>query len=211
MILRSADASPFGRMVKLAAHVLGRMDGITIEPSDTANPDDTITTQNPLGKIPALITEGRVIYDSRVILDFLDMEAGGGKIIPASGDARVDVNIRCARTTGILDAAILTVYERRYRPEDMVVESVIERQSDKIKRGLGVIATENRPYKNGNMPQVDEIGLACVLDYLDLRKPVNWRDHCPKMEAWITDFAAQVPGYHATLPTGIDPAPWRQQ
>lgn len=211
MILRSADASPFGRMVKLAAYVLGRMDEITIEPSKTADPDDTITSQNPLGKIPALITGGKVIYDSRTILDYLDMEAGGGKIIPASGEARLDVQIRCARVNGMLDAALLVIYERRYRPEDMVVESIIEGQRDKIRRALDVIARENRPYENGAMPQVDEIGLACVLDYLDFRKQLNWRDHCPSMEGWITDFAASVPGYHATLPTGIDPAPWRQQ
>ena len=113
MILRSADASPFGRMVKLAAYVLGRIDDITVEPSETANPEDTITTQNPLGKIPALITGDRVIYDSRVILDFLDMEAGGGKIIPAGGAARIDVLTRCALANGILDAALLVIYERR--------------------------------------------------------------------------------------------------
>ncbi|MGC6484340.1 MAG: glutathione S-transferase family protein [Candidatus Puniceispirillales bacterium] len=211
MILRSADASPFGRMVKLAAHVLGRIDEITVEPSETANPDDTITSQNPLGKIPALIVGNRVIYDSRTILDYLDMEAGGGRIIPASGEDRLDVQIRCARVNGILDAALLVVYERRYRPEEMVVESFVERQRDKIRRGLDVIAAENRPYTHGAMPQVDEIGLACVLDYLDLRQQLDWRDHCPAKESWITDFAAQVPGYHATLPTGINPAPWRER
>ena len=209
MILRSADASPFGRMVKLAAHVLGRIDDITIEPSETANPEDTITTQNPLGKIPALITGDRVIYDSRVILDFLDMEAGGGKIIPAGGAARIDVLTRCALANGILDAALLVIYERRFRPEEMVVESVVERQRDKIRRGLDSLAALHLSYTNGAMPQVDEMGFACVLDYLDFRKQLDWRDHCPQMESWITAFAAAVPGYHATLPTGIDAAPWR--
>ena len=82
MILRSAPASPFGRMVKLAAHVLGLMDQITVEHSDTTDPDDTIRLQNPLGKIPALITDSRVIYDSRVILEYFDHLGGGGTIIP---------------------------------------------------------------------------------------------------------------------------------
>ena len=71
------------------------------------------------------------------------------------------------------------------------------------------MAALNLTYTNGAMPQVDEMGFACVLDYLDFRKQLNWRDHCPQMEGWITAFAAAVPGYHATLPTGIDSAPWR--
>lgn len=209
MILRSADASPFGRMVKLAAHVLGRMEDITIEPSNTADPEDTITSQNPLGKIPALIIGDRVVYDSRVILDLLDMEAGGGRIIPREGMARVDVLTRLARVNGMLDAALLIVYESRFRPAEMVLDSIIEKQKNKIIRAFEVIAAENPVYTNGASPQADELGLACVLDYLDLRKQLDWRDHAPGLADWITAFAGQVPGYHDTLPTGIDPAPWR--
>ena len=209
MILRSADASPFGRMVKLAAHALGCMDQITIDPSNTADPEDTIASQNPLGKIPALIVGDRVIYDSRVILEYLDMEAGGGKIMPSAGMDRVDVLTRLARINGILDAALLVVYETRFRPEEMVVEAVLERQKDKMRRGLETIGAEHPSYGNGAMPMADEIGLACALDYIDLRKQLDWRDYAPGLADWMGSFASQVPGYHATLPTGIDPAPWR--
>ena len=214
MILRSADASPFARMVRIAAHVLGLHDEITIDPFDPADPDDTITSQNPLGKIPALLVERRVIYDSRVILEYLDLESGGGKIIPSSGGARIDVLIRLARASGMLDAALLVVYETRLRPQAMVVEEVMQRQRGKIRRGLESVAAESPSYGNGSMPQVDEIGLAAGLDYLDLRGVLDWRDHAPMLADWMSDFASQVPGYHATLPegiaSGITPAPWRQ-
>ena len=101
---------------------------------------------------------------------------------------------------GILDAAVLVIYERRMRPEDKYVESVVERQRGKIIRGLEVIAEKNPSYNNGAMPDIGEIGLACVLDYLDFRKQVNWRDHAPNLVSWLADFAAAVPGYEDSMP-----------
>lgn len=209
MILRSADASPFGRMVKLAAHALGVMDRITVEACDTGNPDDAIRQQNPLGKIPALITDERVIYDSRVIIEYLDLMAGGGIIIPSAPDARIDCLIRNARINGILDAAILVVYEGRFRPDEKRVESFVEYQRDKIRRALDAIAAEGVQYSNGARPDISEIGLATALDYLDFRHQLNWRDHCPGHADFMQAFADAVPGYRETLPTGIEPAPWR--
>ncbi len=209
MILRSAPASPFGRMVKLAAHVLGLMDQITVEHSDTTDPDDTIRLQNPLGKIPALITDSRVIYDSRVILEYFDHLGGGGTIIPQDPEDRMDCLIRNARNIGIMDAALLVVYEGRYRPDEMRVESFVEHQRDKIRRALDQIATESIEYTNDDMPDISQIGLACVLDYLDFRKPINWRDHCPHHVGFMQSFAAAVPGYRVTLPPGLDPSTLR--
>ena len=85
MILRSSPPSPFGRKVKIAAAILGLADQITIETADPNDANDTLRTQNPLGKIPALIIEdGTVIYDSRVIAEYLNDMAQGEKIIPAS-------------------------------------------------------------------------------------------------------------------------------
>src|SRR4051812_28741890 len=89
MILRSAPPSPFGRKVKLALGILGLESDVTIEKADPTDANDTIRKQNPIGKIPALIAEdGTVIYDSPVILEYLDHRAGGGKIIPREPDAR---------------------------------------------------------------------------------------------------------------------------
>src|ERR1700758_601087 len=105
MILRSALASPFVRKVRCAAAFLGLEGDIKLEPADTADPSDSVRRQNPLGKIPALILDdGTVLYDSRVILEYLDHRAGGGRIVPA-GPARFDALPRQALADGIMDAA----------------------------------------------------------------------------------------------------------
>ena len=200
MQLRSSPSSPFGRKVKMATYILGFDDQVTPVLTDTLDPNDSICEVNPLGKIPALEDDGATYYDSRVIMEYLDAKAGGGKIIPASGPARFEALTRAALMDGILDAAILVIYERRMRPEDKYVESVVERQRGKIIRGLEVIAAENPSYNNGAMPDIGEIGLACVLDYLDFRKQVNWRDHAPNLASWLADFAAAVPGYEDSMP-----------
>ena len=200
MQLRSSPSSPFGRKVKMATYILGFDDQVTPVLTDTLDPNDSICEVNPLGKIPALEDDGATYYDSRVIMEYLDAKAGGGKIIPASGPARFEALTRAALMDGILDAAILVIYERRMRPEDKYVESVVERQRGKIIRGLEVIAAQNPSYGNGAMPDIGEIGLACVLDYLDFRKQVNWRDHAPNLASWLADFAAAVPGYDESMP-----------
>src|SRR3954453_21370277 len=108
MILRSSPPSPFGRKVKLALGILGLENDVTIEKADPPHASDSIRQQNPLGKIPALIVEdGSVLYDSPVILEYLDHRAGGGKIIPKDPKARMAALTLQALCDGILDAGIL--------------------------------------------------------------------------------------------------------
>ena len=204
MILYSAPASPFGRMVKLTASCLGQIDDIEVRATNTGDPDDGIRQINPLGKIPALVvagqggSDGQTIYDSRVIVEYLDVLAGGGRVIPAGGPARFEVLTRMARMVGVLDAAILVVYEARFRPAEMRVESFVDYQRGKIIRVLETVG--DAAYQNGAMPDAGEITLACALDYLDFRQQVNWRDHAPQLQDWLAGFGASVPGYEATLP-----------
>src|SRR5262249_36790999 len=116
MILRTAPASPFGRKVAIAASLLGHDGDITIERADTVNPADSLRRQNPLGKIPALLLEdGTKLFDSRVILEFLDHRAGGGRIIPTEPTARFSALTLQALCDGIMDASLLQVYEGRWR------------------------------------------------------------------------------------------------
>ena len=198
MILYSSPPSPFGRKIKIALSCLGMRDDVTVRVVNTMDPEDDIRGINPLGKIPALDTGDTVIFDSRVILEYLDSQAGGGKILPAGGDARYAVLTMAALADGIMDAAILVVFESRMRPAEMRVESFVTYQRDKIIRGLqGLGMTE---YTNGAMPDMAEIGIACTLDYLDFRKQVEWRDHAPHLQGWLDSFAAAVPGYADTLP-----------
>ena len=196
----TSPSSPFGRKVKIAAHVLGLCDELVEFPINTLDPESGICDVNPLGKIPALEDKGSTLYDSRVIMEYLDSKAGGGKIIPAAGSARFDVLRRAALTDGILDAAVLVVYETRMRPEDKYVDTYVARQREKIIRGLKGVSVTTASYRSGAMPDMGEIGLACVLDYLDFRQQVNWRDHSPSLAGWLDDFAAVVPGYKGSMP-----------
>ena len=136
MILRSSPASPFGRKVRIAISLLGLDNDVTIEAADTGDVNDNVRKQNPLGKIPVVIDEdGTAYYDSRVILEYLDVRAGGGKIVPRDAKARLAALRLQALCDGILDASILTIYETRWRkaetqqepemaPSDQAGESV---------------------------------------------------------------------------------------
>ena len=98
MILRSSPPSPFGRKVRIAISVLGFDGEVTVEPADPTNASDSVRQQNPLGKIPVLIAEdGNAYYDSRVILDYLDDRAGGGKIVPRDRARRGSRRCVCRR------------------------------------------------------------------------------------------------------------------
>lgn len=116
LILRSAGASPFGRKVRIVASVLGFDGRIEVKPADTADPKDSLRTQNPPGKIPALILEnGEVVFDSAVIVEYLDWLAGGGKAIPSAPEARFRTLTLQALGDGICEAAGLQRYERVMR------------------------------------------------------------------------------------------------
>jgi glutathione S-transferase len=197
MILRSSPASPFGRKVRIAAGVLGLADKIDVRETDLNDPADSIRAQNPVGKIPALILDdGEALYDSPVILDYLDHLAGGSRIIPREPKARFAALRMQALCDGILDACILLVYEGRYRPAEMKVQAWVDRQSDKVARGLA--ALEAAPPALTSTPDVGQITLACVLGYRDLRFGGSWRAGHPKLVAWLDKFAGQVPAFAQT-------------
>jgi len=161
MILRSSPASPFGRKVKIAARYLGLWDRITLVPADTSDPSDSLRSQNPLGKIPALLlADGSALYDSRVIVEYLDHLAGGGRILP-QGLARFDVLRRQALADGAMDAALLQVYEVRMRPEEGRSAKWTGLQADKVARALAALDATLQPFD----PALDigQIALACLL------------------------------------------------
>jgi glutathione S-transferase len=197
MILRSSPASPFGRKVRIAISLLGLADKIEVRETDLNDPADSIRVQNPLGKVPALIVDdGTVYYDSRVILEYLDHLAGGGRIIPREPKARFAALRLQALCDGICDASLLQIYEDRYRPADKRVQSWLDRQAEKVARGLA--ALEAAPPKLDPVPDVGQIALACALGYRDLRFGGSWRKDHPRLLAWHDKFAAQVPAFAQT-------------
>ena len=195
LVLRSSPASPFGRKVKLAALELGLMDRIEIVAADTNDPSEVLRQQNPLGKIPTLVLkDGTTLFDSRVIVEYLDHLAGG-KLIPA-GEARFTQLRLQALADGICDAALLKVYEGRFRPEEGRNANWVAHQDGKVARGLQ--ALEVLPPTFADRPRIGEIAFACALGYLDLRFEGTWRANRPKLVAWLDDFAARVPAFEAT-------------
>jgi glutathione S-transferase len=199
LTLRHSPSSPFVRKIRIAAAVLGLEREIVLEPADTMNPSDSVRQQNPLGKIPALLLEdGTVLFDSRVILEYLDHRAGGGRIIPTDAAARFAALRLQALADGIMDALVLLVYEGRWRPAERHEPKWIELQSGKVARALA--ALEAAPPALTAAPDVGQIALACALGYRDFRFGGAWRKDQPRLAAWLDDFARAVPAFAATAP-----------
>jgi glutathione S-transferase len=200
MILRSASASPFVRKVRIAAAVLGLDRNIEIVAADTADPNDCLRQQNPLGKIPALVLDdGSVLYDSRVIVEYLDYLAGGGRIIPAQpAEVRFGALRQQALADGIMDASVLLVYESRWRDVAKHEKKWIDLQAGKVDRALAVL--EASPPGVDLMPHIGQIAVACALGYRDLRFDGTWRETHPRLVQFLDEFAAAVPAFDATRP-----------
>jgi glutathione S-transferase len=197
MILRNSAPSPFGRKIRIAIKVLGLDKEVEIRAADPTDPNDDLREQNPVGKVPTLIgDDGASYYDSRVILEYLDSCAGGGRIIPREGKARFDALGLQALADGICDASLLQVYEARFRAPEGRDEKWLSHQAGKIERGLK--ALEASPPAIDATPTVGQIALACVLGYRDLRFEGKWRADHPKLVAWLDKFAAQVPAFEET-------------
>lgn len=195
LVLRSSPASPFGRKVKMAASVLGLLDRIEIVPADTNDPAEPLRQQNPLGKIPTLVLEdGTTLFDSRVIVEYLDHLAGGG-IFPAGNERFVQLRLQ-ALADGLCDAALLQVYETRFRPEEGRNAAWVANQAGKVERALA--ALEAAPPAFPDKPRIGEIALASALGYLDLRFAGTWRAGHPRLVTWLDAFAAKVPAFEAT-------------
>lgn len=193
MILRSAPASPFGRKAKIAAALLGLP--LTVVDADTMNPEDSIRRENPLGKIPTLVLDdGTTLFDSSVIVGYLDTLAGGNRLIPAEIGPRFNALRLEALADGICDAALLQVYESRWRDPAKQDATWLDHQGGKVGRGLA--ALEASP--PAAPITVGHVALACALGYLDLRFEGAWRAAHPALVAWLDGFSAEVPAFEST-------------
>lgn len=197
-ILRSSLTSPFVRKVRMVVDVLGLGDRVTMAPTDAYDENDSLRSQNPLGKYPCLLrADGTAIYDSGVILEFLQEVAGTDRLLPASGSSRIPMLVATRLADGIIDAGALIIYEERYHAADQRSEKWLDHQRGKIRRALTMFeAGVPDPHKTDAV----SIGLACALGFLDKRKPVDWRPECPKLVAWLSAFAEHEPAYERTRP-----------
>lgn len=198
MILRTSLTSPFGRKPRLAAAVLGLTERIEVVPADFLDEADSLRAQNPLGKVPTLLlADGTALYDSRVILEYLDYLAGGGRLIPAEPAARFAALKLQAIGDGILDAGVLRRLETLFREVPQRSERWLAYHGGKMSRALDLLEI-GLPSESDI--QVGEIAVACSLGFIDFRLGDDWRAGRPRLAGWFGRFAARCPGFDATAP-----------
>jgi glutathione S-transferase len=182
-------ASPYVRKVLVVAMESGLTDRIEIAPVllTPVKPDDTLNAENPLGKIPALLTDdGTVLYDSRVICEYVD-GLGDRQLFPAAGPARWTALRRQALADGICDAAILVRYEGFIRPAEHQWDNWIAAQKSKFMRAVAALETEAATL--GDTVDIGTLSVAIALAYLDFRNADdNWRAAAPELARWHEQF-----------------------
>ena len=200
MKLYHSPASPYVRKVMMVLEETGqRAEVELIAAAGTAIDAGTMpVAQNPLGKIPALVRdEGPALYDSRVICRYLDARAGGA--LYPQGQGQWETLTLEATGDGLLDAAVLMVYEGRTRPPEMNYAPWVEGQWAKAARAVEAMEAKWISHLTGPL-DIGHIATACALGYLDFRHTDrNWRATAPQLAAWFAEFAKR-PSFVNTAP-----------
>jgi glutathione S-transferase len=196
-----SPASPFVRKVLISAHELGLSDRIErlACAAHPINRDPDIVAHNPLGQVPTFFTDdGRVLYDSRTICEYLDA-FGKGQLFGA-GDARWQALTNQSLADGLLDAALLARYETAARPQELRWDAWTRSQLEKVNSALDQF--EHTTLKLGDRVDIGTITIACALGYLDFRFPdLGWRASRPQLSSWFSEFEKR-PAMQATMPHG---------
>ncbi len=193
MILHWSPRSPYVRKVMIAAHELGLADRLelrrTVVRMGAPNPD--LLRDNPLSRIPTLIlANGEALIDSGVICEYLDSLAGGGKLVPPSGEARFVELSRHALATGLVDILILWRNERE-KPAAAQTGELLASFETKFRATLARFARDAAPIGEGPL-SLSQITLGCCLSYLDFRfAHIDWRSMNPPLAAWHETFRAR--------------------
>ncbi len=192
--LHHNPASPFVRMVMVIAHELGIAEQIEKIETGVFLPDrvnDAVAADNPLGKIPALITDhGSVLYDSRVICEYLCHHAGNKALLPDEPVSRFRILTLQSLAIGLMDAGVSRRYETAVRPEEKRWPEWVARQHARMEAGLDEL--ENNWAGELGTVNAGSIAAAAVLGYFDFRyDDLGWRDTRPKLAAFYEGFAAR--------------------
>lgn len=217
MKLYWTPTSPYVRKVRVCAAELGlteQIELVLLRPSPT-RADPELSRANPLSKIPALVLpDGSALYDSPVICEYLDVLAGGGRIIPAHGPARWAALRTQALADGLLDAGILVFYERLNRPAELHWEPWLEGQAQKAAQALDALeaalpiaarspsggANEPDAASHGEQADIGQIAAACAIGWLMFRAPFgDVLASRPRLADWYTRFSSR-PSMRATEP-----------
>ena len=196
MKLLYSSTSPYSSKVRMAAAHLGlKIEAIKVDTS--ADPAELVDS-NPLGKIPTLVTKKEgAVYDSRAIMQYFH-RGSGGNLYPKKNGRRTEAEVLEALCDGINDCLLAIVYEKRFRPADMVYQTWIDRQWGKVVRSLDHLEA-NLP-KTGKKLHGGHFALAAMLGYLALRFPGEWEEGRAKLVAWPDVFAKRFGDYGALKP-----------
>jgi len=170
--------------------------------ADTAVPDS-----NPLGKVPCLVMEGgEAVFDSRVIVEYLDTLSPVGKLIPSSGRERAEVKTWEALADGVLDAGVLARLEAggfAGRAESERSQAWIDRQFDKMNAGLKAMSQGlgDKAFCSGVHFSLSDVAVGCALGWLEFRFPqIGWREPYPNL-ARLMDKLSQRPSFMDSRPS----------
>ena len=192
MKLYYSATSPFVRKCLVSALELGLRERIDLLPAapHPVNRDRALIAHNPLGKVPTLIADdGIVLYDSRVICEYLNTW-GDGHLLPERSSARWTVHRDEALADGLMEAAVLVRYETFARPESLRWKEWIDGQMDKVTCSLAEL--ELRAANFDQRIDLGTIAIGCALGYLDFRfASLGWKNTYPKTAAWFVRFAAR--------------------
>lgn len=209
MKLIGSVTSPYVRKVRIVMAEKKLDYQLILEDVWAAN--TTIGASNPLGKVPCLIMEGgEAVFDSRVIVEYLDILSPVGRLIPAQGRERAEVKTWEALADGLLDAAILARLEAHWpgRNAEQRCDAWIARQQGKIDAALKAmsIGLGDKAFCSGIHFSLSDVAVGCALGYLDFRfSELNWREHYPNL-AKLQEKLAQRASFVETHPDR-DPEP----
>jgi glutathione S-transferase len=158
---------------------------------------ETVLKSNPLGKVPCLVMEGgEAIFDSRVIVEYMDTMSPVGKLIPPTGRERIEIRTWEALADGLLDAAVAARLEATWsgRSEAQRSQAWIDRQMRAVHSALKAISqgVGDKPFCAGNHFTLADVAVGCALGYLDFRFPqTDWRTPYPNLQKLYDKLAAR--------------------
>jgi glutathione S-transferase len=200
MKLVASLTSPYARKVRIVLAEKRIECALVVDPPGT--PASSVPRYNPLGKVPVLVLDdGTSLFDSRVIVEYLDNVSPVGRLIPEPSRQRIAVRRWEALADGICDAASAIVQERR-RAARQQSAAAIELQQAKVHSGIAAIGADlgDRAWCSGKTYSLADIAVGCALGYLDLRHPdIDWRSEHPNLAEHAAKLAKR-PSFADTVP-----------
>lgn len=201
MKLYGSQTSPYVRKVRVVAAERAIPVDFTVE--DPWQDGARLHAMNPIGKVPVLeLDDGQVLFDSLLLIEYLDAKAPGPRLLPAEGDARWTALRGHALAHAIIDAAVTRLLETR-RPESFQMPDRMAREETRLGRILDRAEIELGD-GDPNRPSLVELMLGVALQYLDFRHPHGWRTQRPRLAA-LTARLATRPSFRDTQPPGFKP------